>query len=84
VSYTDLRDFEAEYTHVSDVYGVTVQVEKLGGGEVGREYAGKWRYIVTDTESGAEVTRGQDFETGMPYTHERAAEEIAELTAGEE
>ena len=75
MSYTDLRDFEAEYTHVDD-YGRTYKIEKLGGGTVGESYAGTWRYIVTG-EDGSELARGQDFETGMPHTHEEAARELA-------
>lgn len=68
MSYTDLRDFSCEFTGpVGDVW---VQVEKLGGGTVGKAYDGKWRYIVT--RNGEEIERGQDFESGTPMTHERA------------
>lgn len=81
MSYTDLRDFEAEYTYVSDT-GLTVQVEKLGGGTVGREYTGTWRYVVTDA-SGTELGRGQDLTTGMPHTHVWAARFAAEYFEGE-
>lgn len=76
MSYTDLRDFEAEYTWVSDS-GATVQIEKLGGGAVGREYSGTWRYIVTGPD-GAEWGRGQDLTTGMPRGHHFVAKMAAE------
>lgn len=75
MSYTDLRDFTAEHTHTDD-NGLTVQVEKLGGGTVGREYTGTWRYIATDSD-GNEVARGQDCDTGMPHSHDHVAREIA-------
>lgn len=75
MSYTDLRDFEEEYTHVDD-YGQTFKLEKLGGGTLGKSYAGTWRYLVTD-DKGNEIARGQDFETGMPHTHKEAACELA-------
>lgn len=81
MSYTDLRDFSAEYSYESPD-GLTVKVEKLGGGMVGGSYAGTWRYIVTDAD-GSEVARGQDCETGMPHTHAEAAETIAEYFADE-
>jgi hypothetical protein len=70
MSYTDLRDFAPEYTTTTD-NGLTVQLEKLGGGTVGRAYEGYWRYIVTN-ETGEELGRGQDFCTGLPKTHAQA------------
>jgi hypothetical protein len=76
MSYTDLRDFEPEYTTTTD-NGLTVQIEKLGGGTVGNAYAGLWRYIVT-TASGTFVARGQDVATGMPHTHAEVAEMVAD------
>lgn len=71
MSYTDLRDFAEEFKTTTDD-GLTVQIEKLGGGTVGKAYTGTWRYIVTN-ESGVEVARGQNFETGMPHTHAEVA-----------
>lgn len=67
MSYTDLRDFSCEYTGI--VGDVTVQIEKLGGGTLGETYSGTWRYIVTRSETGEEIRRAQDCETGMPHTH---------------
>lgn len=77
MSYTDLRDFEPEYTYTASD-GSTVQVEKLGGGMVGRKYAGTWRYILSDAD-GVELTRGQDYTVGMPHTHAWVAEDIREI-----
>jgi hypothetical protein len=74
MSYTDLRDFACEYS-VPAGEGVVVQVEKLGGGTVGKAYTGTWRYIVT--RNGQEVRRGQDFESGTELTHFEAAWIIA-------
>lgn len=75
MSYRDLRDFAEEFK--TDVDGLTVMIEKLGGGTVGNAYTGTWRYIVL-SESGTEVARGQDMETGMPHTHAEVAEIVAE------
>lgn len=77
MSYTDMRDFEAEHTHESPD-GLTVKVEKLGGGTVGSAYTGTWRYIVSGAD-GAEIGRGQDYTSGMPHTHVEAAEGIADF-----
>lgn len=76
MSYTDLRDFEQEYARTMP-NGIVVQVEKLGGGTVGKAYTGTWRYIVLNPD-GSEAARGQDMETGMPHTHKQAARVIAE------
>jgi hypothetical protein len=70
VSYTNLRDFYPEYSTVID--GWIIEIEKLGGGTIGKSYDGHWRYIVTDA-FGEEITRGQDLYTGAPATHDEAA-----------
>jgi hypothetical protein len=77
MSYTDLRDFEIEYSYVA-LDGRTIQLEKLGGGTIGQAYTGTWRYILLDAE-GVEVTRGQDYETHIPHTHEEAAKDLADF-----
>lgn len=77
MSYTDLRDFSAELTYTDSQYGVTIQVEKLGGGTLGKKYDGIWRYIATHTNTDEEITRGQDYETGTPKEHDEVAEELA-------
>lgn len=81
MSYTDLHDFDAEYTYTAPS-GTIVQIAKLGGGTVGREYSGRWRYIVTDN-NGTEIARGQDYDTPMPHTHKRAAIELLIFFPGE-
>lgn len=83
MSYTDLRDFEAEAVFTFDEAGfqTRVKIAAMGGGTVGRAYAGTWRYIVTC--DGIEVARGQDFTTGMPKTHAEAAEMIYEYFSEE-
>ena len=78
MSYTDLRDFSQELSYTDSRYGVTIQVEKLGGGTLGKKYDGIWRYIATHTNSGEEITRGQDYETGTPRTHDEVAEILAD------
>jgi hypothetical protein len=75
MSYTDLRDFEAEFT--TEIDDLTIRIEKLGGGTVGNAYTGTWRYVVT-TRDGIEVARGQNLETGMPHTHAEVADMVAE------
>ncbi|WP_019629665.1 hypothetical protein [Actinomadura atramentaria] len=85
MSYTDLRDFEAEAVFEPGD-GIRIEIEKLGGGTPGEAYDGTWRYIVTNTHAhgAGEVMRGQDLETGMPITHAQAAAIVAGwLTAGE-
>lgn len=76
MSYTDLRDFEAEYSFPGD-NGIVVKIEKLGGGTVGKKYVGIWRYIVTC--KGQEVARGQDYSTGTAKSHVWVARDIASL-----
>lgn len=73
MSYTDLRDFEREY--VTEIDGYTIEIEKLGGGTVGRECTGTWRYRVIDA-GGDIVAKGQDCTTGTPHTHAYVANEI--------
>lgn len=84
MSYTDLRDFTEEYSQDFPEIGVRVQIEKLGGGTVGKSYVGTWRYIVTSLNSGSELERGQDLESHIPTTHEEAAESVAEYFEDED
>lgn len=78
MSHTNLHDFEAEYTHEDANVGLRVQVEKRGGGTVGRTYQGNWRYIVTRLDDSTEVARGQDYTAGMPRSHAYVARELVE------
>ncbi len=74
MSYNDLRDFACEYERRHD--DLTVQVEKLGGGTIGKAYHGIWRYLVF--RHGEEIARGQDYIAGIYVTHAEAARGIAE------
>jgi hypothetical protein len=76
MSYTDLRDFDPEYAATIEDH--KIQIEKLGGGTLGRAYTGHWRYIVTHAVSGDEIARGQDLYTGTPKTHP----EVVRILAG--
>lgn len=72
MSYTDGRDFFPEYTReLTD--GTLVEIEKVGGGTVGRSYDGNWRYRVTyaDGDQTFSWDRG-DLHTGTPKTHAEA------------
>lgn len=80
MSYTDLRDFNAELALTDPETGFTVQIEKSGGGTVGKQYTGTWRYVVTDA-TGRELGRGQDLETRQPTTHTEAAHLAADYFA---
>ena len=79
MSYTDLRDFEPEYS--TTIAGLHIELEKLGGGTVGRAYEGTWRYVVTDAD-GAEW-QGQDATTGTPKTHAQVARILADFLGAE-
>lgn len=74
--YTDMRDFEPEYT--TEIDGLTVEIEKAGGGTVGKEYDGRWTYRIS--QEGVPVIFGNDLFTGTPKTHAQAAEIIYELS----
>lgn len=82
MSYTDLRDFDAELDYWYENYG-RIQVEKLGGGSIGKAYEGIWRYKAFDTK-GELITLGQDFETGTPKTHEQVASILFEMILEDE
>lgn len=75
MSYTDLRDFSPEYA--ASRGDLRIQVEKLGGGTLGRDYDGVWRYVVSD-QHGTELVRAQDFKAGTPLSHHVVSMRIAE------
>lgn len=85
MSYTDLRDFNAEYTVVvptmtTDVEpALIIEIEKLGGGTVGELYTGTWRYRAY--YGGHLFAQGQDLETGTAYCHDGAAQVLADSLA---
>ena len=67
---------EAEY--VTGSCGTRVEVSKMGGGTVGREYVGRWIYAVYDV-LGELVASGDDYITNMPHTHRWVARDIGSL-----
>jgi len=74
MSYTDLRDFECEFSDFA--YGANnstkiVQIEKLGGGELNRTYTGIWRYRIIGND-GLIENQGQNLEIPVPKTHREA------------
>ena len=75
MSYTDLRDFHAEFETTE--HGAKIEIEKLGGGTIGQTYVGTWRWRATFP--GGRVIQGQDLVTGMPKTHQQAAEILADF-----
>lgn len=77
MSYSDLRDFDAELVTYFDEFDVTVLIEKAGGGTVGNSYAGKWSYQVN--RGTLELASGNDLETGTPHTHAQAARLVLEF-----
>ncbi|MFF4529201.1 hypothetical protein ACFY1P_08000 [Streptomyces sp. NPDC001407] len=90
MSYTDLRDFHCEYRETFDGERdgkhatFTVEIEKLGGGTVGKKYAQEsWRYIAKHSD-GEEIARGQDLYMGSPATHEDAAKCVFEMACDTE
>lgn len=62
---------------VGGSFAWSVEVSKVGGGTVGREYVGAWQYRAC--LNGVEVARGADFTSGMPMTHHRVAREVWSL-----
>ena len=67
---------EWELTTVTD-NDATVRVSKVGGGTLGRAYAGSWHYSYHDPR-GHRLEEGSDLVTGSPTTHEEAAEQVAD------
>jgi len=67
--------FEPEYMMVTD--GVRVEVEKVGGGTVGRAYEGTWRYYAH--EDSVLLGCGNDFYSRTPLTHREAARAVLDF-----
>lgn len=66
--YDDLVEYE---TTTDD--GLRIRLAKVGGGTLGREYAGLWAYSVND------LPWADDLYTGTAKTHEAAAILLSEL-----
>ncbi len=62
-------DPELNWEFTAEKLGVQVELAKVGGGTVGREYVGWWQWRVTD---GDMVESGM-FESRVPYSHDYAA-----------
>lgn len=77
--YTDMRDFEPEYT--TEIDGLTVEISKVGGGTVGEQYEGRWIYHVTRGDK--IIMFGNDLYTGTPKTHAQAAQLVYDFQSGE-
>ncbi|MEU0159036.1 hypothetical protein ABZ154_09390 [Streptomyces sp. NPDC006261] len=82
MSYTDLRDFECEYRevftgeHNGEHEAFVVEIEKTGGGTVGRQYTGEtWRFIARFS-GGREIDRAHDLFIPGPTTHVQAAKVV--------
>lgn len=89
MSYTDLRDFCPEVIYpVGPLYEtgtspIQIEIEKLGGGTLGKAYTGRWRWQVRVSDVVTEY--GQDLDIPTPHTHLQAAIALADfLTADRE
>lgn len=57
--------------------GHAVDVYKIGGGTLGRAYEGLWGYRLV--RGGQEVASGADLRTGVPKTHDEAAQLVLDI-----
>ena len=64
-----------------DTAPLTIQIAKVGGGQVGHPYTGLWQAAVTHGDS--ELYRGRDLGTPLPRTHQQAAATLAEFLAAD-
>lgn len=68
-----------EATHLTT--NSMVDIYKVGGGTLGNAYIGLWGYRVR--RHGKVIASGEDLRTGMPVTHEQAAELACEITTSD-
>lgn len=66
-----------EYEWACSTNGVTLCVRKVGGGTLGRRYAGQWDYALF--RNGQLAVEGNDLHTGAPKTHYEAVEELIDF-----
>lgn len=62
--------------------GVRVEIEKIGGGIIGKAYAGDWQYRVTVPAWGGFMGNtydGTDLRTGTPKTHAEACAILCDM-----
>jgi hypothetical protein len=73
-------EFTVELTERHDT-PMRVEIEKIGGGTLGRRYDGTWAYAVTDLNTETVIASGQDLYTGTPKTHAQAALIVSDFVA---
>lgn len=67
--FEDYEDGAPEYT--ANIGGLSIAVDKDGGGTLGREYDGTW--TVTVMNGSIAVLDNNELTTGTPQTHARVA-----------
>lgn len=65
--------------NLSDVGIRQVDIAKVGGGTIGKEYAGSWIYRVAFMDHDRLPEQGIDLVTGMPHDHEYVARMAVEF-----
>jgi hypothetical protein len=84
--FLELFDSEFEWTeqvmmdNTGTLEEVTVNVEKSGGGTLGKKYEGLWYYTLR-SDTGEYKAWGRDLRTGMPHSHKYVARLIAMMYA---
>lgn len=74
---TDFNPALTEFTGIID--GSMVHVYRVGGGEDGRAYTGRWGYRVR--RGGEILSSGEDHRTTSPQTHHEVAAAVARKAA---
>lgn len=72
MSFTFDESIAPEYVGGTCAY--RIEVSKVGGGTVGKEYAGAWQYQVL--RHGKVILKGANLETGTPHTHRWVARHL--------
>lgn len=65
---------------IEDYYGLRIEIDKVGGGTVGKSYAGRWEYLI---RKGLDIQTGE-YESGMPETHMDAALAVGDILIQDE
>ena len=47
---------QSEHEYRAEIDGLTVEIDKLGGGTLGRAFQGGWSYLVTDWQAACSAT----------------------------
>lgn len=69
---------EAVFTIEIDYAIASVHLYKIGGGTIGKKYAGHWAYMVV-LDNSDKIYSGTDYHTGLPECHCEAANSIAQF-----